>query len=419
MSLDLVTDPRDRQRIKAAGFSRSVQELQRYLRCRGYAEPTISFYQGAAVHFAFWAVTKHVARSHVTDTHISRFLSRHLARCECPLAGVRQFHTVRAALQHFKTVLDVGRHGPRHREKPSGIDREVRRFDDHLRTTCGLQETTRTYRRRYIREFLRACFADGHVDGSRLVPTDLVRYVSQRAMRLTPGSAQVLASSLRSYLRFLQLRGICDDRLILAVPAPAHWTLATLPKALTDDQANRFLAAFDHGTPTGRRDYAIARCISDLGLRASEVAALRLEDIDWRSGTLRIVGNKSRHDDELPFTAAVGRAIVAYLREGRPKTAARHIFLRVRPPVGRRLTRHIMCNVIRRAAARAGMGDLVTGPRILRHTAATRMLRHGASIKDIADVLRHRSLDTTAIYTKVDLPRLATVAAPWPQEGRR
>jgi len=312
----------------------------------------------------------------------------------------------------------VGRHRSLCREKPSPIDREIQRFDDHLRTTCGLQEATRTYRRRYVREFLRARFADEHVDGSRLVPKDLVRYVSQRAMGLTPGSAQVLASSLRSYLRFLQLRGICDDRLILAVPAPAHWTLATLPKAVTDDQADRFLAAFDHGTPTGRRDYAIARCISDLGLRAGEVATLCLEDIDWRTGTLRIVGNKSRHDDELPFTTAVGRAIVAYLRHGRPKTSARNIFLRVRPPIGRPLTTRIVCNVIRRAAARAGLGALVTGPRILRHTAATRMLRRGASIKDIADVLRHRSLDTTAIYTKVDLPRLATVAAPWPQEGR-
>jgi integrase/recombinase XerD len=134
---------------------------------------------------------------------------------------------------------------------------------------------------------------------------------------------------------------------------------------------------------------------------------------------LRLVGHKSRRDDDLPLPSTVAVAIVTYLREPRPDNAGRHVFLRIRPPIGSGVTRRIVCNVIRLAGVRAGMRDLIAGPLVLRHTAATRMLRHGASIKDIADVLRHRSLDTTAIYTKVDLPRLATVAAPWPQEGGR
>jgi site-specific recombinase XerD len=261
-------------------------------------------------------------------------------------------------------------------------------------------------------------FGDDRVDRSRLTPKAVVQYLSKRAFRVTPGSAKVLASSLRSYFRFLQLSGACDEALVLAVPAPANWKLASLPNVLTDDQVSRLLAAFDHGTATGSRDYAITRCVIDLGLRANEVAGLQLDDIDWREATLRIASGKSRRGDTLPLSASIGKAIAAYLRRGRPKTPARQVFLRVRPPVGRGVTSRTVHNVIRYAAQRAGMGAIVTGTRILRHTAATRMLRHGASIKEIADVLRHRSLDTTAIYTKVDVARLATVAAPWPQEER-
>ena len=141
--------------------------------------------------------------------------------------------------------------------------------------------------------------------------------------------------------------------------------------------------------------------------------------MDWRQGILRIVGTKSRRDDELPLTAAIGAAIAAYIRRGRPKTTSREVFLRLRAPVGQRMTRSTIGNLILRAAARAGMESTVTGPRMLRHTAATRMLQRGASIKEIADVLRHKCLDTTAIYTKVDLPRLTAVALPWPIKGDR
>jgi site-specific recombinase XerD len=186
-----------------------------------------------------------------------------------------------------------------------------------------------------------------------------------------------------------------------------------------DQEVEHLLSVFDRETAAGRRDYAITRCLLDLGLRAQEVARLRLDDLDWRRGILRIVATKSRRDDELPLTKAIGAAIAAYLQHGRPQTTAREVFLRVRPPMGQCMTRRTICNLVLRAAVRAGMESIITGTRILRHTAATRMLRHGASIKEIADVLRHRCLDTTVIYTKVNLARLATVALPWPvQEDR-
>ena len=157
-------------------------------------------------------------------------------------------------------------------------------------------------------------------------------------------------------------------------------------------RSTRLLTAFDLGTATGRRDYAITRCVIDLGLRADDVVRLQLDDIDWRTGTLRMAGGKSRRGDTLPLTAPIGRAIAAYLRRGRPNRPTRQVFLCVRPQ-GRGVTSRTVRNVIRAAARRVSLGGLVTGTRILRHTAASRMLRHGASIKEIADILRHRSLD--------------------------
>lgn len=414
---DVVPDPRVLQEIESSEFAVILQEFEKYLCTRGYASRTVCFYKQGAVHFALWAARKELAPSEITADLVARFLSHHLVRCHCPLPGPRQLHTVRAALRHFEVVLDSGGYRPPQREAEStAVDREVRRFDDHLRTTCGLREATRVYRRRYVRQFLQESFGTGQVELARLTPQDVIRYVSSRASCVKPGSAQVLASSLRSYFRFLRLRGKCDEALLLAVPSTAHWKLAHLPNVLTDDEVSRLLGVFDRNTATGRRDYAIARCLTDLGLRAGEVARLRLGDIDWRRGTLRIVGGKSRRDDELPLPASVGSAMAAYLRRGRPETSARQIFLRVRPPAGQGITRRTVYSVIRRAASRAALDTIVTGPRILRHTAATRMLRHGASLKEVADVLRHRCLDTTAIYAKVDLPRLAVVAVPWPED---
>ncbi len=174
------------------------------------------------------------------------------------------------------------------------------------------------------------------------------------------------------------------------------------------------LAVFDRDTDIGRRDYAIALCLYQLALRASDVARLRIDDIDWRSGVVQIVG-KSRRACRLPLPAAVGRGVAKYLREGRPKSSSRHVFVRHCVPLGDPIDACAVRSIIRRAFARTGLDVPSRGTHVLRHTAATRMVRAGASLKEVADVLRHRSLDTTAIYTKVDLPRLAAVALPWPK----
>ena len=418
---NIIKDPRVRREIEAAKLKPILEALEAKLRSEGYSEATVSFYDQAAVHFAYWAARRHVDPLQINEAHFANFLSRHLSTCRCPFGGVRQEHIVRAALRHFEAALRSGDHVTSNREgNPTALEIEIQRFDQYLREASGLQEATRAYRRRYVREFLQAFFSDEAVYMSRLVPKDIVGYLSKRAALFKPASVKVLVSSLRSYFRFLRLHGECAEALTLAVPSPASWRLASLPRVLTDAEVRCLLAVFDRATAAGRRDYAITRCLTDLGLRAEEVARLRLDDINWRKAIVRIAGTKSRRDDLLPLTSLVGRAIASYIRRGRPQTTERRVFLRVRAPIGQSATRRTVCNVILRAAARAGLGAVVTGTRILRHTTATRMLHHGASIKEIADVLRHRSLDTTTIiYTKVDLPHLALVAAPWPQEVKR
>ena len=288
-------------------------------------------------------------------------------------------------------------------------------FDTHLESARGATRQTRREYGRYVREFLVDRSREARVDVADLSARDLIDFVTERAKHCKPGTAKLVATALRSFLRFLQMRGLCDARLVAAVPTIANWKLARLPKTLTPAQLRALLGACDRATPTGRRDYAMTVCLAQMGLRAGEVAQLMLDDIDWRAGTLRIAVGKSRRDSLLPLPAPIARAIVAYLRRGRPPTPERRVFVHHRVAVGKGLTSGSVRAAIRRAFERSHEHVSSKGTHALRHTAATRMLRAGASLKDLADVLRHRSLDTTAIYAKVDLPQLAAVALPWPR----
>jgi site-specific recombinase XerD len=294
------------------------------------------------------------------------------------------------------------------------VDTLLAAFDTHLESARGATQQTRREYGRYVRQFLEDRSREEKVDVAELSARELIDFVAERAKHRKPSTAKLVATALRSFLRFLQMRGLGDARLVSAVPTIPNWKLARLPKILTSAQLRALLCACDRATPTGRRDYAMTLCLAQMGLRAGEVAQLMLDDIDWRAGTLRIAIGKSRRDSVLPLPVPIARAIVAYLRRGRPATLERRVFVRHRVAVGKRLTSSSVRAAIRRAFERSHAHVSSRGTHALRHTAATRMLRAGASLKDLADVLRHRSLDTTAIYAKVDLRRLAAVALPWP-----
>jgi site-specific recombinase XerD len=247
-----------------------------------------------------------------------------------------------------------------------------------------------------------------------LRPKDVMDFMAEYAQRCRPGSIQVAASSLRRFLRYLQFQGWCGPSLVAAVPRIPHWRLADIPKTMTDQQLQEFLSTFDGKTAVGQRNYAMALCQAILGLRVSEVAVLRLEDIDWREGIMRIVSSKTRRAREIPLAARVGQAITKYLRRGRPATPCRNLFVRHRILQGTPVSKAVIREVIRDAYAKVNGCRHLTGTHVLRHTAATRIHQRGVSLKELADLLGHRSIATTALYAKVDLSRLTAIALPWP-----
>ncbi|MFQ6094028.1 MAG: site-specific integrase [bacterium] len=294
----------------------------------------------------------------------------------------------------------------------------INEYGKHLRQVRGVSRSTRHQYIHYVQRFLSETSTDVFPNKlHHLQPCDLIQYVIKQKEHHHEPVLKSMLTALRSFLKFLQMKGLCEARLIKAIPSLPAWKLSRIPNSLTKEQLRNFLASFDRKTPTGRRDYAMALCLARLGLRAKEVTQLALDDIDWRSGTVRITSSKSRRFSSLPLPEDVGKAIVSYLRNGRPLTEERHIFVCHHLHIGQPLQSDVLRNIIRRRFKQTGMKISSGGTHILRHTVATHMVQKGVSLKEVADFLRHRSLDTTAIYTKVNLPMLLEVALPWPKEG--
>jgi site-specific recombinase XerD len=400
-----------RLRLEAGPLAAIIPGYLRHLEERGYKRATIHQYVHAAEHFGQWLARSQPRFASVDASLMEDFISKHLPRCRCRTLRGRSVHTIRAALRQLRELYGPGtQRAPR---RP--IDAVIDQYDRHLANTCGATAATRHY---YVREagaFLATHFGDGAVDLTQIQPADARVFVTDRAKNLTPASANVVATAIRSFLRFLQLLGIAGRTWVAAVPRAADWRLARIPRVLTDDEVSTFVSAFDRTTPHGRRDFAMALCLLDLGLRAGEVARLKLDDIDWRACTLTLAPGKTRRGACLPMPVRVARALVDYLQRGRPETRERALFVHHRPPRGRPIGPAAVRSAVRLAYLRSGLDRRLTGTHVLRHTAATRLLRAGVSMKEIADLLRHRSLDTSAMYAKVDLVALAGVARPWPE----
>ena len=406
--------PRVRARLRNNPIHEHIERLVEHLHMRGHRTTTIHQYVRAAEHFGRWLSACRSGSLVVTKESVNGFLDRHLLACNCTLPASRSVKTARAALHHMLRIApsQPGRDG-------DGADTPaaelVREYVEHLDVNCGLAHATRRYRARYAREFLEAHAPDGASQLRRLEPHAIMRYVADYASRCRRSSTQVAACALRSFLRFLQMRGLCRGTLARAVPWIPRWRHEGLPRYMTDEQHRQFLDSFDHVGATGRRDYAMTLFMSEMGLRVSEVTELHLDDIDWRAGTVRIRSAKERRTRLLPLPIRVGMATASYLHEGRPPSALRHVFLRHRAPLGTPVSRELVRGVVRRAYARSECPHEWTGTHILRHTVATRLLRKGASLKEIADLLGHQSINTSTIYGKVNMPTLAAVAMPWPE----
>jgi len=292
----------------------------------------------------------------------------------------------------------------------------VEAYRQHQRRVRGLRDPTLHDYERYARSFLRFSLGDDPLDPTQLTPAKVVQFVMSLRDRFSPRSMKHVRTALRSLFRFLRVQGYGDERLEQAIPAVAHWRMATLPRCLTEPQLAQVLAAFNLRRPCGLRDRAMVLCLSTLGLRPTELAELHLEDIDWRGGTVRLRTRKTRRGAVLPLPREAGRAIASYLRRSRPATTERRVFVQhLGSRRGRSLSGHTVTEAAVRALRRAGVDAPLKGADVFRHTVASRLVARGAGLKEVADFLGHQCLDTTTIYAKVNLPALREVALPWPE----
>lgn len=296
---------------------------------------------------------------------------------------------------------------------PAHIAEELRLYDTHLRDVRGLAAETRKHRIRIVGLLLRQKFNDRAIEICKLQPGDVREFLATQLERhRTASHASDLAAALRSYFRYRATRGDPVGALTAVISSPVRWKLATLPRALTPDEVDRLLNSFTPNLRWPKRGYAIIRCALDLGLRSCEIAHLKISDIDWRAGTVLLKATKSLRQDILPLPMETGQALADYLQHERPPTTSPSVFI---PRLGdrdRAMTAGAVRGVIRWAYRRIGLPH--SRSHALRHTFACRLVENGSSLKEVADLLRHRSLHTTLIYAKLDTPKLSAVALPWP-----
>lgn len=390
-----------------------VDTFKRHLVERRYAPCIVGKYLGCIAHFARWLDGRRLNLHRIDEGVVSRFLDEHLPRCNCAKPVLRVRNALRAALRHLLVVLRANGVIAEPSMGATPVDVELRAFDEHMNRVRGLASNTRNQYLHTIRSLLLERFANRPVVTLAIKPGDVRLFLANQSARLgTPSSVGMLVSAVRGYFRY---RAACGDKVnhLIGVAAyPANWRLASLPKALSNTEVDRLLGALRYKGPSVRRDAAIVRCALDLGLRSGEVAKLGLDDVDWRAGTVTLRRTKSRREDVLPLPATTARAIADYLKFERPQTTNRAVFVRRVAPRDQPIGPDLVRKAIRQAYARAGLP--YTGAHLLRHTMASRLLEGGSSLKEVADVLRHRSLNTTLIYAKLDSRKLAAVALPWP-----
>lgn len=356
-----------------------------------------------------WLEREGLAAAELTEARVAAFLDVRRGRGERDLVTPRgmallmgHLRALRVAPPASLPVLD----GP--------AAELLERYRDYLAVERGLAGRGVV---RYVTEvgpFVASVSGADGVDWAAVTPAAVTRFVvAACGGGRTPSSSSMLAA-LRSFLRFAQLEGWVSAPLTQAVPSVAGWSGRSLPRRLEADEVRRLLAGCDRRSAAGRRDFAVLTLLVRLGLRAAEVAGLRLKDIDWHAGELLVHG-KGRREEKLPLPVDVGAAVADYLRHGRPATTSRAVFVRLHVPL-RELTPIGVSALVYRACERAGVRRVSAHP--LRHTAATQMLRAGASLGEVGQALRHRPSTSTAIYAKVDHVALRALARPWPGSGQ-
>src|SRR5712692_604229 len=377
------------------------------MRNEGYAQQTSELQTRVVVDFGRWLAKRQIQTREITAGLFQPYL-RARARRRRPTRG-----DVSALQRLLNLLVRQGVIPEPTLPASTPAYRLQSEFRLYLQNERALASRTQDCYLTFVSEFLKERFGVGPVDLSCLCAADVTGFVQRRAITIQSIRVQLMTTALRSFLRFARYRGDIDKDLAACVPAVANWKLSPIPRALPPDQVERVLASIDRNTAMGRRDYAILLILARLGLRAGEIKTLTLEDLDWQEGTITVCGKAGRYS-QLPLPADVGEAIADYLRKGRPTANSRCVFLRAKAPAGSFRGQCGIGSIVRHALARAGVDSPRKGAHQFRHGLASEMLRQGASLFEIGELLRHRSPQTTAIYAKVDLASLAKLALPWP-----
>ena len=395
--------------LRSGPFGTRLEGFAGYL-CRcGYSKISARRHLRSAEHFAHWATRGGVRIDGSDALAVSRF-GDHLSRCRCGRYGCWDRVNVIAGARLFAEHLqkaeqpDASAIGPVASEPPL-----LKSFGEWMRKRRG---TTKATLYNYGRP-IRALIERLGEDPSDLNARQLREFVLDQSRSSGWAAAKQCTTALRMFLRFLIAEGRCPADLLGAIPTVAHWRLSAVPRCLPPEDVERLIASCDVSLPVGLRDRAILLLLARLGLRAGDIVQLRLQDIDWKDAWISVCG-KGRQQARLPLSQEVGQAIVAYLQKGRAPGCTDALFLRTRAPF-RALRSHCAVSVlVDRAMRRAGIKRPARGAaHLLRHSLASSMLRQGASLQEIATLLRHRSVETTQIYAKVDVTGLMRIAQPW------
>lgn len=422
MSEQLLELPRLPKRIGCSEFKNILCEYESYLFVKRYTKGSIIQYRNATGHFLNWLKFEKISFIDPIDPIIiKRFLNEHIPICQCTMPTPKSLRHLHAALYLFLRMQQDS-NSKEGRSKPkSNLDKMMEEFDDYLLNVCGIVEGSRIRNQKYARIFLNKYFQNKSIKLSDLTPIKVRELLYNNFQQYTHNGLRVFISFIRRFFRFLQFKGVVDPLLIQSLPKIIEWKSTNLPNALNVQEVKKVLATCDRSTIIGKRDYAIIIFMLELGLRAHEVANLTLNSINWRSQVVHILSSKSLKNYDLPMTQPIIDALIDYLKYGRPKTTAPHIFVyhiahnnsRFHVDVGQGITPKKVSAIASRAITRSGVKTKPMGSHVLRKTFATNLLKKGGTIKEIADLLGHGSINTTTIYIKVDFGKLAQVSLPW------
>ncbi len=400
--------PAAAQRLRSSVIGSHVDAFCARLAGLGYRRATIHQKLWVVASLARWMADKHMGVVDLDERRVEAFLSGRRRRGRTS-RGFRL--TILLLLEELRSAGVVPTPAPVGDDSPRAT--LLAGYEKYLRQERALAESTIAG---YL-EFVCAC-VDERLDGGAarpdtLRPGDVREFLIARVHRMVPKRAQFMGSALRSFLRFLFLRGEIGTDLSLAVPTVRQWRLASVPGHLSARDVDQLLGACDGSSATGRRDHAVLLLLARLGLRASEILALELGDIHWRAAEI-VVRGKGLVRDRLPLVPDVGKALSLYLRKDRTPGSCRRVFLCSRAPHRGFSHPSTVSTIVARALVRAGLAPTTHGAHLLRHSLATTMVRQGASLAEIGQVLRHRSPASTEIYAKLDFGALRDVAMPWP-----